>query len=357
MFMLRSAVSLASALAVALTVLPSAAAEEARYRVHDLGTLGGDASFALDVNRHRQVSGNARTATSVLPLFGFLWEDGAMVGLGALPGSNDFSRAFGINDDGVIVGESDNDAPRAFRWEQGELTELATLGGASAVAHGINRRGHIAGIASNGTSSRPVLWIDEEPHDLGTLDGAGDSSGRAWALNDRRDVVGLSRAIPETFTSQATHWRVDRRGRVRSIANLGSLGDGDLFSEAFAVADTGWIVGRSLTPDGTERAVLWRRGRIRDLGALGFRNSRAMDVNARGQIVGHVSGFLGFPSIDGRAFVWQRGEMVDLNTLIPADAGWILRSAEGINEEGDIVGFGTYEGQTRAFLLTPTDCR
>src|SRR6185503_7829555 len=40
--------------------------------------------------------------------------------------------------------------------------------------------------------------------------------------------------------------------------------------------------------------------------------------------------------------------------LIPQDSGWTLISARGINNQGQIVGFGTHNGQTRAFLLTPS---
>jgi len=32
---------------------------------------------------------------------------------------------------------------------------------------------------------------------------------------------------------------------------------------------------------------------------------------------------------------------IGLNTLIAPGSGWNLRSAEGINDAGDIVGFGT----------------
>ena len=45
--------------------------------------------------------------------------------------------------------------------------------------------------------------------------------------------------------------------------------------------------------------------------------------------------------------------MVDLNTLLPADSGWVLLSANAINDAGQIVGEGTLDGEPRAFLLTP----
>jgi uncharacterized protein (TIGR03437 family) len=47
--------------------------------------------------------------------------------------------------------------------------------------------------------------------------------------------------------------------------------------------------------------------------------------------------------------------MQDLNTLIPADTGWILSLASGINDSGQIVGNGAINGVSHAFLLTPTD--
>jgi uncharacterized membrane protein len=88
-------------------------AAQTRYQVIDLGTLGGNSSFALYVNIHRQVTGNSRTGTTTLPLLAYIWEDGALTNIGVLPGSNN-CRGYGINDLGVIVGESDNNASMAF---------------------------------------------------------------------------------------------------------------------------------------------------------------------------------------------------------------------------------------------------
>lgn len=43
--------------------------------------------------------------------------------------------------------------------------------------------------------------------------------------------------------------------------------------------------------------------------------------------------------------------MVDLNSLIDPNSGWILQDATAINDNGQIAGFGLFNGQTRAFLL------
>ncbi len=78
-------------------------------------------------------------------------------------------------------------------------------------------------------------------------------------------------------------------------------------------------------------------------------------MNRRGDVVGHASGFYGFPTLNGTAVIWRDGRAHELSDLV-ADLpdGWVLRTAEEINERGQIVGYGTVGGQTRGFLLTPT---
>jgi probable HAF family extracellular repeat protein len=41
--------------------------------------------------------------------------------------------------------------------------------------------------------------------------------------------------------------------------------------------------------------------------------------------------------------------------MIPPGSGWVLIGAEDINDDGRIVGYGTKNGETRAFLLTPNN--
>jgi hypothetical protein len=50
--------------------------------------------------------------------------------------------------------------------------------------------------------------------------------------------------------------------------------------------------------------------------------------------------------------MWENEELIDINTLLPENSGWILRSAKGINDQGDIVGYGEINGENHAFLLT-----
>lgn len=43
--------------------------------------------------------------------------------------------------------------------------------------------------------------------------------------------------------------------------------------------------------------------------------------------------------------------MIDLNTLLPNGSGWLLQEAIGINDSGQITGYGLYNGTEEAFLL------
>ena len=55
-----------------------------------------------------------------------------------------------------------------------------------------------------------------------------------------------------------------------------------------------------------------------------------------------------------RATLWDNENgWQDLNALIPSDSGWDLSEAIGINDRGDIIGYGRLNGERRAFLLTP----
>ena len=84
--------------------------------------------------------------------------------------------------------------------------------------------------------------------------------------------------------------------------------------------------------------------------------SQALGINNAGVIVGwsRTTTGTGVP----RAVAWdtyQNPTAMDLNQMIPpADqAVWLLKSATAINQAGCIVGYGTKNGATRGFLLTP----
>jgi uncharacterized repeat protein (TIGR01451 family) len=91
-------------------------------------------------------------------------------------------------------------------------------------------------------------------------------------------------------------------------------------------------------------AYLFSNGTLTDLGTLDGDHSYPYGVNNAGQVVGESG---------GHAFLYSNGMLQDLNSLIPADSGWVLNTASAINDKGQIVGTGTFNGQqTHGFLLT-----
>ena len=87
-----------------------------------------------------------------------------------------------------------------------------------------------------------------------------------------------------------------------------------------------------------------------DLDSLGGSSSWGLSINNSGTVVGFATTrqneHHAFVSING-------GRMQDLNRLIPPNTGWVLGEAHGINDVGQIAGYGTIRGRTHAFLLTP----
>jgi probable HAF family extracellular repeat protein len=150
-------VAVASAcLAVVLDVQPaSARSASAQLSVTELETPpGGTGSGALDINDRGQVVGYGGSHA-------FLWEDGQMTDLGTLGGYS--SIAYGINSRGQVAGYSStaSGGEHAFLWEDGEMTDLGTMrAGYISVAYGINRLGQVVGESYSKTSSdfHALLW-------------------------------------------------------------------------------------------------------------------------------------------------------------------------------------------------------
>ena len=123
---------------------------------------------------------------------------------------------------------------------------------------------------------------------------------------------------------------------------------------AFAINNAGQIAGISdPLGDATTYAVLWQNGGITNLGTLpGDVTSVANDINASGQVVG-VSCDANF---NCRAFLWDKGVMMDLNSLIPPDSPLYLTYGGGINDRGEIAGTAVLKSNPNeqpAFLAIP----
>lgn len=357
----------------------------------DLGNLGEYPTFANDISNNRIITGNSTITPDAASAEGatgtrlraYSWDNGVMTNLGALPNAtaNRFARGFGVNDHGVVVGEFDNNVPRAFVYDPnvGSMVGLTRLAGDNdrGVAQAINNAGTIVGISSRNNDGtfvgRATRWTKVDgnyvPQDLGSIDGTNNFLSRANAINEKGAITGFSRN-DVAGVSQATLWN------DTTITALNSLGDGNRFSQGNGINNNGIVAGQSSTGQtvgdltgttsstGITRGFFWQEGVMTELapfnlydadigntGTLTNYHSFASDVNDAGFIVGRSERILGLAAV---ATLWSTADLtpIDLNSLLPEDSGWVLRSATGINDRGDIVGFGTFGGTTRGFMLT-----
>ncbi len=322
------------------------------YTITELPTLGGANIFhgGGGMNDQGQVVGRSDTYDSRSRAF--LWREARVWSriqdLGTLPGGQN-STAYAVNDGGEAVGFADTAGGdnHAVLWREGYIRDLGSLPGFRySVATDINSRGQIAGRAYNPQPNQPnlllwpshaVLWENGRMRDLGMLPGT--ISSRAYGINDRGQVVGW--ALTKNKLRRPFLWE---NGRLTALR-------GDAVSAATGINNRGQIIGISGPTDDTVHAILWETGQAHDLGTiLGHTFNRATAINDQGVVVGMTrTGTEIAPP-----FIWDADHgMRSLSSLLPAHSGWYLTQAFGVNDHGQILAWGQYQGNERMCLLTP----
>jgi probable HAF family extracellular repeat protein len=291
-----------------------------------------------------------------------LWNKGQVINLGTFGGNESF--AIGVNTRGEVVGAAANTIldpfsiffgwgtqTRAFLWRNGVLQDLGTLGGPDALATQINERGQIFGASYINSIPNPITGVppfDAFLYENGTMldipNSFGGSQVNPFAVNNRGELVGNATLPGEVFM----HPFLWRGG---PLIDLGTFG-GD-FGEANDINDAGEIAGQAFFPGNNfTHGFLWKNGILTDLGTVsGDPCSTALGINSKRQIVG-TSGICFVSNL--HAFLWEDGQIVDLNTLVAPDSGLQLTVALNINDRGEIAGNGVLlNGDTHAFLLIP----
>ena len=331
------------------------------YTVVELGALRRGGS---SVGRHMDSVGGRVVGSSGLThgsgTRAFVWSaHTGMHDLGTFQGG-DYSEAFGVNDAGAVVGNSNTrETMWAFVWNAREgMRELNPLPGDSASrAFAINNSGQTVGYSSGKGGVRAVVWSAKlEARSLGTLPGGNYSE--AFAINDAGQVVGMSNSSSGTRPFLWT----SRDGMI----DLGIL-QGSESCKAVGINSAGQVVG-SCTLGSASRPFLWsKEGGMQSLGSLGgTAYAEALAINDSGQVVGASETSLG-----ARAFLWTKaGGMQDLNSLIPPTHDVLLVQALHINNRGQILVVGSFHhdsthdreadledeahaGPVHVFLMTP----
>jgi probable HAF family extracellular repeat protein len=354
-----------------------------RYTITDLGTLeGGTFSQPFSINKYGLVSGSSNLPDG--NQHATLWLEKLKVDIGApgLGGPN--SIAFGDNERFQSSGEAETSTPDPngedfcgfgthltclpFLWQDGEMIQLPTLGGNNGVAWAIGNRGEAAGFAENSTPDpdcpvpqvlhfEPAIWEKGAIHQLPTV--GGDPDGIAQQINDDGQIVGGSGTCAPfnanfLYNLVPVHALLWEKGKATDLGNLGGKTGQAGGNIAYGINNEGQVVGNSdLRGDKTFHAFIWtRKTRMHDLGTLsGDVASVSISINDAGSVVGASLD----KKFNPRAFLWEKGVMSDLNTMIAGDSPLYLMTGCSINSRGEITGLGmTRSGEIHTYLATPT---
>jgi len=206
------------------------------------------------------------------------------------------------------------------------------LVGNQTLAHGIGPSSIIVGewLQDGKTRSDAVYWRNNVPQSIGLCCG-----GTIKAVNKMGNMIGD--AYDDRDRYHAFTWSPSNGQR--------NLGPSDRYSSAVAINDAGHI----LLQSGRD-AYLDDGGNLKRLDLSSKFYNRPQAMNNCDFVVGGYG-----PNFDKyRAFLWNAAAgFQDLNSLIPGDSGWTLKSAAAINDRGEIVGRGEIHHDDRGFLLIP----
>jgi probable HAF family extracellular repeat protein len=355
------------------------------YKLIDLGTFGGPASYLNfghpitfssggGVNQHGTAVGWADTLTpDPFPAFCFIQDcqithafqqrDGTVTDLGALTGEAS-SAAFWISSNGLVAGvaETGQTDPlfpglpqvHAVLWKDGNIMDLGTLpaGGNDSEAESVNSSGQVVGSALNtipdpfsmsvqnfwyfnvpyGFQQRAFLWDAKNGmQDLGTIPGGTDA--QAIFINDVGQIAGFSytnSTANETTgipTQDPFFWE---NGKMSDLGTLGGT-----FGYASWLNNRGQVVGASnLAGDQISHAFFWQRGmKLRDLGTLGGETAFPGFISDTEDIVG-AADLPGPLPQNHHAILWRNGTKIDLGVL----KGDSCSRAYWINSSSQVVG-------------------
>jgi probable HAF family extracellular repeat protein len=201
------------------------------------------------------------------------------------------------------------------------------------IAQCINNRGDIAGGLETA-----VLWKAKHMRPARLRAARGTF---AIAIKDSEDIIGYV-SSPYAPPKDPFFYHT---GKVSTLPTLG--GKSSLY---LGLNNKGEIVGTSQTVQGQSRPCLWKEEMPVQLETLGGEYGEAFAINDQGLIIGEAQN----AQKQMHPCLWRNGKAIDLNSLIPQDAGWELTTVAALNNRGQIAGVGKHQGKEEAFLLTPT---
>lgn len=256
----------------------------AQYTFTSLDYPGGTLTTARGINNHGMIVGAYRGDP---PRHALLIKRGKFLPLAPktlLATTN--SEAFKTNDRGDVVGAfvSDDGLTHGFLWSQGVLTTLDFPGANFTRAFGVNQGRVVVGEwavlddSGNTIAYGGFLWQHGVFTDAKFFPGAG--IGAPLGINEKGDLVG------GWFTDFASP---DLHGFIYSGGNFVSFDvpfDGGTQTQPNDINEYGQIVGMYLDPDGANHGFLKVGDQFVAIDYPGAAATTAWGINASGQIVG-----------------------------------------------------------------------
>ena len=325
----------------------------------ECGIFGFPPTFGTALSDNGEVVG-WYTACTIGTDEAFYWsEKTGFVTLDRPPGVY-AAYAAGLTSDGTIVGTYavEGIGFRGFTYKDGEWTELPPVNPASGWSSGSAIR--LDGQMVVGDRS---ITDDPSPYNACIWDTA---TGKATDLGILHGP--FSSAVDVTQSGMIVGWTGNHTQSVSEgfvlvddvFTFLGPVPSGTT-STPRGVTEGGIVFGTGRVPipevpSGATRAFMWQSGRFQMLGTLpGYLRSRANDATDDPlRLVGECWSQADNDSID-TGFLWQDGQMFDLNNLIRSKEGAAVSNATAVRGDGVILVVGEWQGDLVGMILSPQE--